>query len=221
MVDDVVAPLSLLGADSLGVIELTAAVEDALGVDVPPDVAHESITIRELAAWIDGSAPRSSTQALQSDPFEQMFADAVLPDDVRPGIGQPGVGLLEGRSILLTGATGFLGARLAADLLARSTARLHCIVRPGAEAPEKRLRRRLIENGADVNHSLAETGETPLHAALSKANRGKYTPVVKLLLSRGADPSRKTIAGRETGGFMRDCRTKGETPLHRAAAFGN
>jgi hypothetical protein len=24
----------------------------------------------------------------------------------------------------------------------------------------------------------------------------------------------------ETGGFMRDCRTKGETPLHRAAAFG-
>ncbi len=25
----------------------------------------------------------------------------------------------------------------------------------------------------------------------------------------------------ETGGFMRDCRTKGETPLHRAAAFGD
>ena len=24
----------------------------------------------------------------------------------------------------------------------------------------------------------------------------------------------------ETGGFMRDCRTKGETALHRAAAFG-
>ena len=56
--DDVVAPLSLLGADSLGVIELTAAVEDPLGVVVPPDLAHESITIRELAAWIDGSAPR-------------------------------------------------------------------------------------------------------------------------------------------------------------------
>jgi hypothetical protein len=24
-----------------------------------------------------------------------------------------------------------------------------------------------------------------------------------------------------TGAFMRDCRTKGETPLHRAAAFGD
>ena len=79
----------------------------------------------------------------------------------------------------------------------------------------------LIENGADVNHPLADTGETPLHAALSKAVRWKYTAVVKLLVAHGADPNRATIPGRETGSFMRDCRTKGETPLHRAAAFGN
>ena len=84
-----------------------------------------------------------------------------------------------------------------------------------------RLCEYLIEQGADVNVPLPDTGETPLHAALSKSNRVKYTPVVKLLLARGADPNRATIPGRETGGFMRDCRTKGETPLHRAAAFGN
>jgi len=84
-----------------------------------------------------------------------------------------------------------------------------------------RLCEYLIENGADINHADSETGETPLHAALSKANRWKYTPVVRLLLAHGADPNRATIAGRETESFMRDCRTKGETPLHRAAAFGN
>jgi uncharacterized protein len=84
-----------------------------------------------------------------------------------------------------------------------------------------RLCEYLIENGADVNFALPETGETPLHAVLSKANRWKYTPLVKLLLACGADPNRATIAGRETGSFMRDCRTKGETALHRAAAFGN
>ncbi len=84
-----------------------------------------------------------------------------------------------------------------------------------------RLAEFLIENGADANHQAEDTGETLLHAALSKANRWKYTTVVRLLLAHGADPNRATIPGRETGAFMRDCRTRGETPLHRAAAFGN
>jgi hypothetical protein len=44
--------------------------------------------------------------------------------------------------------------------------------------------------------------------------------VLIVLLSHGADPNVATKPGVETGGFMRDCRTKGETPLHRAAAFG-
>jgi ankyrin repeat protein len=78
----------------------------------------------------------------------------------------------------------------------------------------------LIENGADVNHPLPDTGETPLHAALCKANRPAYNLVLRVLLTAGADPNRATIPGVETGSFMRDCRTRGETPLHRAAAFG-
>jgi uncharacterized protein len=78
----------------------------------------------------------------------------------------------------------------------------------------------LIEKGADVNHALPDTGETPLHAALCKANRPVYDHVVEILLANGADPGRVTKPSIETGGFMRDCRTKGETPLHRAAAFG-
>jgi hypothetical protein len=41
-----------------------------------------------------------------------------------------------------------------------------------------------------------------------------------VLLANGANPNRATTPDVETDGFMRDCRTKGETPLHRAAAFG-
>lgn len=83
-----------------------------------------------------------------------------------------------------------------------------------------RLCQFLIEQGADVNFPLADTGETPLHAALSKTNSSAHEWVVGVLLSAGANPNTKTNPGVETGCFMRDCRTKAETPLHRAAAFG-
>ena len=79
----------------------------------------------------------------------------------------------------------------------------------------------LIENGADVNLPLPDTGETPLHAALCKANSPAHELVIKVLLAKGANPNCATKPNVETGGFMRDCRTKAETPLHRAAAFGS
>ena len=78
----------------------------------------------------------------------------------------------------------------------------------------------LLEQGADANEPDAATGETPLHAALCKANRPQYDSVVHVLLAHGANPNVAAKLNAETGAFMRDCRTKGETPLHRAAAFG-
>ncbi|QNI32376.1 ankyrin repeat domain-containing protein [Alloacidobacterium dinghuense] len=83
-----------------------------------------------------------------------------------------------------------------------------------------RLCKFLLEHGADVNQPDTDTGETPLHAALSKTDRLVYDRVLEVLLSFGADPNIATKPDVETGAFMRDCRTKGETPLHRAAAFG-
>jgi ankyrin repeat protein len=79
----------------------------------------------------------------------------------------------------------------------------------------------LIEHGADVNRAHPVTGETPLHSALCKADRLPYNLVMKVLLAHGANPNCATKPGMETGAFMRDCRTKGEAPLHRAAAFGD
>jgi ankyrin repeat protein len=84
-----------------------------------------------------------------------------------------------------------------------------------------RLCQFLIEQGANVNHPLPDTGETPLHAALCTANRLAHDLVLEVLLANGANPNTATIPSAGTGSFMRDCRTKAETPLHRAAAFGN
>lgn len=84
-----------------------------------------------------------------------------------------------------------------------------------------RLCKFLLEKGAAVNYADPINGETALHAALCKTDRVVYDRVLKVLLSHGANVKIATRKGAETAGFMRDCRTKGETPLHRAAAFGD
>lgn len=84
-----------------------------------------------------------------------------------------------------------------------------------------RLCEYLLEHDADPNHADPDTGETPLHNALCTPNRPAFDLVVRVLLAAGADPVVATRPGVPTGAFMRDCRTRGETPLHRAAAFGS
>jgi uncharacterized protein len=78
----------------------------------------------------------------------------------------------------------------------------------------------LLESGANARHVDPRTGETPLHAAVSNHDRMRYDLVVKVLLRAGADANAATTPDKETDAFMRDCRTRGETPLHRAAVFG-
>jgi ankyrin repeat protein len=83
-----------------------------------------------------------------------------------------------------------------------------------------RLCQFLVESGANVNVREPATGETPLHSALS-SHRMSQRLVVRVLLEGGADPNLATNTAAESGAFMRDVRTRGETPLHRAAAFAS
>ncbi len=105
-------PFALLGLDSLGTIELAAALEDALGIELPPDVVAGCRDARALAACVErlrADEPRSAI-----DPLEQMLADAVLPNDWHVSSnarrGPRLHSLRDAGTILLTGATGFLGA---------------------------------------------------------------------------------------------------------------
>ncbi|MGI9543253.1 MAG: ankyrin repeat domain-containing protein [Cyclobacteriaceae bacterium] len=78
----------------------------------------------------------------------------------------------------------------------------------------------LLEQGAKASHALPDTGETPLHNCI-QPNRPATNFIIELLLANGANPNVQTKSRVETGAFMREAFTKQETPLHRAAAFGN
>jgi ankyrin repeat protein len=80
----------------------------------------------------------------------------------------------------------------------------------------------LIQKGEDSNYTLKETGENALHYTISQTNSmHERTELVTILVNSGTDVNKKTIPGRVTLCFMRDAFLKGETPLHRAAAYGD
>ena len=80
----------------------------------------------------------------------------------------------------------------------------------------------LLDKGENPNFSFTETGENALHYAISKTSEmTEREEIVSMLIAAGADVNKKTTVGKATLCFMRDAYLKGETPLHRAAAYGS
>jgi thioester reductase-like protein len=121
-------PLALLGLDSLRALELVAALEEAFGRGLPEWLLIEHPDISSLALALGGEAGPPEAGHLA-----QIVADSVLPHGIRPSMAQR-VG--PPRHVLLTGATGFLGAYLLRELLIRTDADVHCLVRlQGSDTP--------------------------------------------------------------------------------------
>jgi ankyrin repeat protein len=85
--------------------------------------------------------------------------------------------------------------------------------------------RLLLQAGADPKAVVRNTGESALHGCViglgENVSATDRHEVVKLLVQHGADPNRRTIPGVPTLAFWRDVCTRGETPLHRAAAYAS
>ena len=80
----------------------------------------------------------------------------------------------------------------------------------------------LLDKGEDANFVFSSTGENALHYTICKTSEmDERAEIVTLLIAAGVDVNKKTIAGESTLCFMRDAYLKGETPLHRAAAYGS
>lgn len=76
----------------------------------------------------------------------------------------------------------------------------------------------LLENGADPNLGRKESQETPLHHGISN---DASTELIALLIEHKADVNAKTLPGVYSFNFHGDTPTRGETPLHRAAAYAS
>jgi len=76
--------------------------------------------------------------------------------------------------------------------------------------------RLLLEHGADPNLGRKNTMETPLHHAIANDASGE---LIALLAKHGADPNAQTKPGLKSYNYYGDTPTRGETALHRAAAY--
>ncbi|WP_169332725.1 non-ribosomal peptide synthetase [Nocardia araoensis] len=113
-----------LGGTSLLAFTLQRALAARLSIDVPMAALFTTPTVRGLAARIDDPAQ----QALPGDDSAMIAADAVLEAEI-DGAGAAPAHSGPPQEVLLTGATGFVGAHLLAELLSGTRARVWCLVR--------------------------------------------------------------------------------------------
>jgi thioester reductase-like protein len=190
-----------IGGDSLRALEVVVAAEEQ-GLPLSPSWMTEGVTIarllRRLRERRASAAPEAMSAAeLRRDVawtpgwgrrLERAAARPPAPD------GPP-------RTILLTGATGFLGSRVLENLLARTAADLRCLVRGRGRLPIRNSRvtevcgdldeerfgldrdawRRLADEVDVLYHCGAKVHLTQPYDALRRTNVGGTLEVLRLL----------------------------------------
>ncbi|MBE9120376.1 amino acid adenylation domain-containing protein [Tychonema sp. LEGE 07199] len=126
-----------LGGHSLLITQLLAKVRESFQVEFPLRVLFEAPTVAGLAEKIEMQQGGNTAGDRPSNFY--INAEAILDPAIRPetAIFEP---TAEPTRILLTGATGFLGAFLLRELLLQTQAEIYCLVRSdNAESAKKRI----------------------------------------------------------------------------------
>ena len=113
-----------LGGHSLAGLELTLGIEQTFGIELSGTEIFEHPTISELAAYLERRGSYMESRL-------SLANDSVLAPEISPRGSARTTRLSEASSVLVTGATGFLGAFLLAELLRTTgqSTRYYCLVR--------------------------------------------------------------------------------------------
>lgn len=125
------APLACYGLDSLTAVELGVAISEATGLEVTEDALLDAASLNDLARHLARRDPEPAGV------LDAMYADARLAADIDP----TAVPAACSDTVLLTGATGFLGVHLLDEVSKRSRGTVVCLVRAVDDADARaRLR---------------------------------------------------------------------------------
>ena len=131
------------GGDSLSTLPLVFKLHEALGVELPLSAVFATPTVAGLSATIDRLLAGEAVEVFD------IQAQVTLPASIDSARVAPAIAPRAApKSVLLTGATGFLGAYVLRDLIDLSAAEVVCLVRAdSAEDGVRRIRSNLESYG--------------------------------------------------------------------------
>ncbi len=120
-----------MGGDSLRAIEFMARAH-SMGIDFPLQSIFDHPTVQSLCDFMQKEdVPRARYEASDFDKYQTLFLHNRIEEEFTP-VKRP-LG-----NVLLTGATGFLGAHVLDQLMRREEGRIYCLVRSGGKEQDFR-----------------------------------------------------------------------------------
>lgn len=142
-------PLVRYGLDSLGAVQLTTAIESMLQCKVPETLLLACPDLKSLEVFIQMTLSTGTLPLLDgakpSSELQGMYEDSQLPEDIVPRASSRD--RQNCSTVLLTGATGFLGAYMLRSLMRNTTLNVKCLIRSTDDTKGSRVRQNLESYG--------------------------------------------------------------------------